>query len=515
MKRDDGVQYPGDLEGFSYEDELGDPGCYPFTRGVYPTMYRGRLWTMRQYSGFGDALETNRRFRYLLEQGQSGLSIAFDLPTQLGYDSDHPMSSGEVGRVGVAVSSVEDMEEIFKGIGLEDVSTSMTINATAPILIAMMVVLAEKQGVPLERLRGTVQNDILKEYLARGNYIFPVKPSIRLTIDLWEYCIEHMPKWNFISVSGYHIREAGATAVQELAFTLTDAMCYIDAALERGLKIDTFAPRISFFFSAHNRFFEEIVKFRVARRVWAKIMKERYGAKQEKSCMLRFHTQTSGSTLTAQQPHNNIVRVTIQALAALLGGTQSLHTCSFDEALALPTEHSSTLALRTQQILASESGIAELVDPLGGAYSIETMALEMEAQVFSLLDEIDKQGGALACLENGFIKDRIEESAYEAQKQLEKEDRIVVGVNRYTMEERVRVELHRVSQELEAERRARLKSYRSKRDAGKVLNARRSLEEKAHGGSNLLPDLIEAVRSEVTLGEICDDLRRVFGTYDR
>ena len=515
MKNEDGVYRSEDLNQFSYNHDLGDPGCYPFTRGVYPTMYQGRLWTMRQYSGFGDAKETNSRFRYLLQQGQTGLSIAFDLPTQLGYDSDHPIATGEVGRVGVAVSTRDDMEDIFNGISLDEVSTSMTINATAPILLAMMVVLAEKQDVPLEKLRGTVQNDILKEYLARGNYIFPVRPSIRLTIDVWEYCIQNLPKWNFISVSGDHIREAGATAVQELAFTMTDAMCYIDAALERGMDIDTFAPRISFFFSAHNDFFEEIAKFRVARKVWARIMKERYGAKTEKSCMLRFHTQTSGSTLTAQQPHNNIVRVTLQALAALLGGTQSLHTCSFDEALALPTEHSSTLALRTQQILASESGIAEIVDPLGGAYAVETMTRKMEEQVFSLLDEVEEQGGAVQCLENGFLKSRIEESAYEHQKRLEAQDTIVVGVNRYTMEDSLRIELQKVAQELKKQRILKLKTFRAGRDDGSVLKARRSLEETALGGANLMPALIEAVKSGVTLGEMCDDLRRVYGTYDK
>ena len=512
--KDEGLYRSEDLGDFEYHKDLGDPGCYPYTRGVYPTMYRGRKWTMRQYSGFGNAAETNRRFRYMLEQGQTGLSIAFDLPTQLGYDSDHPMSEGEVGRVGVAVSTGADMEEIFSGIPLDRVSTSMTINATAPILLAMIVSIAEKQGISPAELRGTVQNDILKEYLARGNYIFPVRPSIRLTMDIWEYCIEQMPRWNFISVSGYHIREAGATAVQELAFTFTDAMCYVDAALERGLAIDTFAPRISFFFSSHNRFMEEIAKFRAARKIWARIMKERYGAANEKSCMLRFHTQTSGSTLTAQQPHNNIIRVTLQALAALFGGTQSLHTCSFDEALALPTEHSGTLALRTQQIMADETGITDFLDPLGGAYVLEKMTQDIESQVFSLLDEVEKQGGAIACLENGFLKSCIEESAYAHQRQLEEGETVVVGVNRYMMNEHLRIDLQKVSPSLGKSRAKNLRKFRSQRDRESVERTRKNLKETAAVQKNLMPGLIEAIDAGVTLGEICDDLRKVFGTYD-
>lgn len=514
MDCEEGLSTPEDLEEFEYKKDLGDAGEYPFTRGVYSTMYRGRLWTMRQYSGFGDAHQTNQRFRYLLDQGQTGLSIAFDLPTQLGYDSDHPMALGEVGRVGVAVSTVSDLAELFEGIPLDRVSTSMTINATAPILLAMVLVLAKRQGTDPMLLKGTVQNDILKEYLARGNYIFSVEPSIRLTVDLWEYCVKNLPKWNMISISGYHIREAGATAVQELAFTFADALCYVEAALERGMEIDAFAPRISFFFGAHTHLLEEVAKFRAARRIWARIMKERYDAKNPRSWMLRFHTQTCGSTLTAQQPENNIVRVTIQALASVLGGTQSLHTNSYDEALALPTEKSSTIALRTQQILSNESGLKEEIDPLGGSYFVESMTDRIESEVLKLIEEIESQGGAIACLENGFMQTKVEESAFQQQKRIEAKEEVVVGVNAYQMDETARIDLLKVSKELETRRIKLLGNYRSGRDDSRVGSALSILAEAARGKDNLMPLIIDSVEAEATLGEICDTLRSVFGTYD-
>jgi len=511
----EGLSTPEDLRDFDYRKDLGNPGEYPFTRGVYPTMYRGRLWTMRQYSGFGDASQTNQRFRYLLDQGQTGLSVAFDLPTQLGYDSDHPLSAGEVGRVGVAVSTVADLAELFDEIPLDKVSTSMTINATAPVLLAMYVVLAKRNGVDISLLKGTVQNDIMKEYLARGNYVFPVQPSIRLTIDLWEYCARHLPKWNFVSISGYHIREAGATAVQELAFTFADALCYVQAALERGMEIDAFAPRISFFFGAHNRLLEEAAKFRAARRIWARIMKERYKAKNPKSWMLRFHTQTCGSTLTAQQPENNIVRVTLQALASVLGGTQSLHTNSFDEALALPSEKASTVALRTQQILACESGLTETIDPLGGSYYVESLTNRIESDVLKLIGEIESQGGAVGCLENGFMRMKIEESAFQAQKRMEEGQEKVIGVNAFEMDEKARIDLSKVSEELEARRIETLKKYRSKRDDARLKEALAALSEASRGDGNLMPFIIQSIETKATLGEICDTLRGVFGTYDQ
>ena len=514
MKENEGLATPDDLREFDYENNLGSPGVYPFTRGVYETMYRGRLWTMRQYSGFGDAEQTNARFRYLLEQGQTGLSVAFDLPTQLGYDSDHPLAAGEVGRVGVAVSTIDDIAVLFDGIPLDRVSTSMTINATAPVLLAMVVVLAQRNGLDISALQGTVQNDILKEYLARGNYIFPVAPSIRLTIDLWEYCARHLPKWNFVSVSGYHIREAGATAVQELAFTFADALCYINAALERGMRIDDFAPRISFFFGAHNNLLEEVAKFRAARRLWARLMTERFDAKNSNSRMLRFHTQTCGSTLTAQQPENNIVRVTLQALASVLGGTQSLHTNSYDEALALPSEKSSTIALRTQQILAYESGLKELIDPIGGSYAVESMTDRIESEAMALIHEIESRGGAIGCLENGFMKTKIDESAFEQQRRMETEADIVVGMNAYRVDETPHIDLLKVSKELEEKRIRALAVYRSKRDDGRIQAALSALADTARSDQNLMPFIVASVEVKATLGEICDTLRSVFGTYD-
>ncbi len=514
MKQGEGFHTPEQLRGFIYENDLGNPGEYPFTRGIYSTMYRGRLWTMRQYSGFGDSRQTNRRFRYLLDQGQTGLSIAFDLPTQLGYDSDHPLSAGEVGRVGVPVSTMKDMERIFHGIPLEKVSTSMTINATAPVIFAMYIALARRRGIDLKSLRGTVQNDILKEYLARGNYIFPVMPSIRLSIDLWEFCIKHLPMWNMVSISGYHIREAGANALQELAFTFTNGICYIKAALQRGIDIDEFAPRISFFFGVHNNFLEEIAKFRAARRIWARLMRERFGAKNKKSWMLRFHAQTCGSTLTAQQPENNIVRVTLQALAAVMGGTQSLHTNSYDEALALPSQKSQTIALRIQQILAHESGVANTIDPFGGSYSVEYMTSEIESGVMKLMEEIESRGGAIGCLESGYSKRTIEDSAYKQQRDIEESRQMVIGVNSFISSEKQLIETLRVCEDIEEERKEELTKYRSSRDSTALRRALSDLENKASGDENLIYPILEVVDKGGTLGEICKTLRGVFGTYD-
>lgn len=496
-----------------YMDKLGFPGEYPYTRGVQRTMYRGRFWTMRQYAGFGTAEETNRRFRFLLEQGQTGLSTAFDLPTQIGYDSDHPMARGEVGKVGVAISSLADMEQLFEGIPLDKVTTSMTINAPAAVLLAMYIAVAEKQGVPKEKLGGTIQNDILKEYVARGTYIFPPKPSMRLITDIFAYCSEHVPNWNTISISGYHIREAGSTAVQEVAFTLSNAIAYVQAAIDRGLDVDTFAPRLSFFFNAHNHFFEEIAKFRAARRLWAKIMRERFGAKNPKSWQLRFHTQTGGSTLTAQQPDNNIVRVTIQALAAVLGGTQSLHTNSRDEALALPTEESARIALRTQQIIAYESGVADTVDPLGGSYYVEALTDEIERRAMEYIEKIDAMGGAVRAIEMGYMQQEIRDAAYRTQMAVEKEEEIVVGVNAFRVEDEPQPELLRVDPNLgkrRAEQLAQLRAGRSQKDVEEKLAA---LKGAAEGTENLMPYILDAVRVYATLGEICDVLRDVFGEY--
>ncbi len=491
----------------------GLPGEYPYTRGIYPSMYRSRLWTMRQYAGFGSAGETNKRFRYLLEQGQTGLSVAFDLPTQIGYDSDDAMSQGEVGKVGVAIDSLKDMERLFAGIPLDQVSTSMTINAPASVLLAMYIAVAEKQGVPSEKLRGTIQNDILKEYIARGTYIFPPKPSMRLITDVFRYCAEHVPKWNTISISGYHIREAGSTAVQEIAFTLSDGIAYVEAALEAGLEVDRFAPRLSFFFNAHIHFFEEIAKFRAARRIWAKIMKERFNASNERSLQLRFHTQTGGSTLTAQQPDNNIVRVTLQALAAVLGGTQSLHTNSRDEALALPTEESARIALRTQQIIAHESGVADTVDPLGGSYYIEALTDQIEKEAWRYIEKIDEMGGAVRAVEEGYMQQEIHRAALAIQREIESGKQVVVGVNRYRLEQETEPQLLRVDPAIAKQQVEQLRELKANRNATEVEEKLKRLKKAAQGTENLMPHILNAVKAYCTIGEICQVLREVFGEY--
>ncbi len=507
------VYTPLDQKDFDYVKQLGLPGEFPFTRGVQPTMYRGRLWTMRQYAGFGTAEESNKRYKYLLEQGQTGLSVAFDLPTQIGYDSDHPLSEGEVGKVGVAIDSLEDMEVLFDGIPLDKVSTSMTINAPASVLLAMYIVVAEKQGVSVEKLNGTIQNDILKEYIARGTYIFPPEPSMRLITDTFEYCSKNVPNWNTISISGYHIREAGATAVQEVAFTLADGIAYVEAAIRAGLDVDEFAPRLSFFFNSHNDLFEEVAKFRAARRVWAYIMRERFGAKNPKSWMLRFHTQTAGSTLTAQQPDNNIIRVTIQALAAVLGGTQSLHTNSRDEALALPTEEAVRIALRTQQIIAYESGVAETVDPLAGSYYIESLTDRIEKEALQYLKHIDDLGGAVKAIEQGYIQKEIQDSAYQWQMDVEKGERIIVGLNKFQIEEKPPKGLLRVDPAVGERQKERLSALRARRNNNMVISALASLRNTARGTENLMFPILDAVRAYATLGEICEVLREEFGEY--
>lgn len=504
---------PLDVSSLDYEKDMGFPGQMPFTRGVQPTMYRGRLWTMRQYAGFGTAEESNKRYRYLLEQGQTGLSVAFDLPTQIGYDSDHPLAKGEVGKVGVAIDSFLDMEVLFKEIPLDKISTSMTINSPASILLAMYVALAEKQGVDPKALRGTIQNDILKEYTARGTYIFPPKPSMRLITDVFQYCSKSMPKWNTISISGYHIREAGSTAVQEVAFTLADGCAYVEAALQKGLKIDDFAPRLAFFFNAHNDLFEEVAKLRAARRLWAKIMRDRFGAENPKSCMLRFHTQTAGCSLTAQQPENNIVRVTMQALAAVLGGTQSLHTNSMDEALALPTEEAVRTALRTQQVIAHESGIVNTIDPLAGSYFVEALTDEIEREAMEYISKIDDMGGMITAVEKGYVQKEIHESAYIYQKQIEGERRLVVGVNCYQIHEKVPVPILQISPEIEKKQVDRLKKLKSERDSAKVKKTLENLRFAAEGEENTMPFILDAVAVYATLGEICDVFRKVFGEY--
>ena len=509
----DPLYTPDSVAGSDYLSDLGFPGEYPFTRGVQPTMYRGRLWTMRQYAGFASAEESNRRYRYLLEQGQTGLSVAFDLPTQMGYDSDHPLALGEVGRVGVAICSVEDVDLLFRDIPLDKVSVSMTINATAAPLLAMYIAVANRRGVPLAKLNGTVQNDILKEYVARGTYIFPPDPSLRLTVDLMAYCSEHVPSWNTISISGYHIREAGSTAIQELAFTFADAIAYVEAALARGLRVDDFAPRIAFFFNAHNDFFEEIAKFRAARRIWARIMRERFGAKDPRSWMLRFHTQTAGCTLTAQQPENNIVRVALQALAAVLGGTQSLHTNSMDEALALPSERAVRIALRTQQIIAHESGVANTVDPLGGSYFVESLTNKIEEEVHGYLDCIRGMGGTIRAITSGFFQLEIANSAYKYQQEIEAKERVVVGVNSYQTDERAQVELLRVDPAVRDVQLARLADLRARRDQARAQRLLGELEQAARGADNLMPYLVACADAMCTLGEMCDVLRSVFGTY--
>jgi len=517
---------PPDLDGWDYEHQAGYPGEYPYTRGVYPSLYRSHLWTMRQYAGFGSARESNARYRYLLSQGQTGLSVAFDLPTQIGFDSDHPLARGEVGRVGVAIDSLEDMEMLFVGIPLERVSASMTINATAAILLALYFAVAEKQGADLTRLSGTVQNDILKEYIARGTYIYPLAPALRVVTDIFAFCRDRAPEWNTISISGYHIREAGSTAVQEVAFTLANAIAYVEAALARGLAVDEFAPRLSFFLNAHNDLLEEIAKFRAARRLWARIMREQFQAKDPRSWMFRFHTQTAGSTLTAQQPDVNIVRVTLQALAALLGGTQSLHTNARDEALALPTEASALLALRTQQILATESGVANTVDPLGGSYVIEKLTDEIEGQAREYLRKIDAMGGMVRAIESGYVQREIQQAAYDYQKAIERGGRVVVGVNQYVEEANTSRSEEplgrtagpamlpfRIDPEIERTQVERLIRLRARRDAASVETTLRAVEETARTGRNILPAILDAVKAYATVGEISDALRRVFGEY--
>ncbi len=506
---------PRETEDIDYEDHVNFPGQHPFTRGVYPTMYRSKVWTMRQYAGFGTARETNERFRYLLEEGQTGLSTAFDLPTQIGYDSTHDLARGEVGRVGVAIDTLADMEVLFDEIPLDQVSTSMTINAPAAVLLAMYVAVGEKQGVDRSELTGTTQNDILKEYIARGTYIFPPDPSLRLITDLFEFCSEEMPRWNTISISGYHIREAGSDAVQEVAFTLANGIEYVEAALEAGLNVDEFAPRLSFFFNAQMNFLEEIAKFRAARRLWAEIMKDRFGAEKEKSCMLRFHTQTAGAALTAQQPQNNIVRVALQALAGVLGGTQSLHTNSYDEALSLPTEESVRIALRTQQIIAEETGVADTVDPLGGSYCIEALTDKIVDEARDYLDEIDSLGGMVEAIKAGFVQREIQETAYEMQREIEEEERVVVGVNKYREEEERQVEeILTVDEELEEDQRQRLEKVKENRDQDAVDQHLDKIRSAARSDENLLPPLVKAVKDYVSIGEICSVLREEFGEYE-
>jgi len=502
----------GDLD--TYLEKLGFPGEFPFTRGVQPTMYRGRLWTMRQYAGFGTAEESNERYKYLLEQGQTGLSIAFDLPTQIGYDSDSAIAEGEVGKVGVAIDTMKDMEILFDGIPLDKVSTSMTINAPAAVLLAMYIGVAEKQGVSPDKLTGTIQNDILKEYMARGTYIFPPKPSLRLITNIFEYCSAEVPKWNTISISGYHIREAGSTAVQEIAFTIADGIEYIKAALKAGLDIDSFAGRLSFFFNAHNDLLEEVAKFRAARRIWAKVMKEKFNAQKPKSMMLRFHTQTGGSTLTAQQPDNNIVRVAIQTLAAVLGGTQSLHTNSRDEALGLPTEDSVRIALRTQQIVAHESGVTNFVDPLAGSYTVEHLTDTIEEQAWQYLNKIEDIGGMVRAIENGYVQKEIQDSAYRYQQEIEKGDRIVVGVNKFTIKEEPPEDILKVDPKLRDFQIRKLSEVKKQRNEEIVSRKLRALQETAKDpNKNLMPSIIDAVKEYASLGEICDVLRKEFGEY--
>ena len=504
---------PLDLNDRNYMDDLGFPGEFPFTRGVQPTMYRGRLWTMRQYAGFATAEETNQRYRYLLKQGQTGLSVAFDLPSQIGYDSDHPLSDGEVGKVGVAIDSLKDMEILFDSIPLDKVSTSMTINSTAAILLAMYIAVAEKQGVNSELLQGTIQNDVLKEYSARGTYIFPPQESMRVVTDILAFCKNNVPKWNSISVSGYHMREAGCTAVQEVAFTLADGIAYLEAAIKAGLDIDSIASRISFFFCCHNNFLEEVAKFRAARRLWANIMKERFHAKKDASYMLRFHTQTAGCTLTAQQPENNVVRVALQALAAVLGGTQSLHTNSRDEAYALPTQDSVTIALRTQQIIAYESGVADMTDPLGGSYAVEALTNEIERKAQEYIEKIDEMGGAIKAIATGYIQREIADSSYQYQKDIEAKKQIIVGINRFQTEDAPLKDVLRIKPEMEEYQKKKLAKVKAERNSEKVKKTLAALKKAAQGADNLIPPILAAVKAYATLGEISDVLREVFGEY--
>ncbi|HET8674915.1 MAG TPA: methylmalonyl-CoA mutase family protein [Blastocatellia bacterium] len=503
---------PSDGE-VDYERDLNDPGKFPYTRGPHSTMYRGKLWTMRQYAGYASATESNARYRYLLAQGQTGLSVAFDLPTQMGYDSDHVMASGEVGKVGVAIDTLDDMELLFDQIPLDQVSTSMTINATAAILLAMYVAVAKKQGVPADKISGTTQNDILKEYIARGTYIYPPRPSLRIVTDIFAYCARSVPRWNTISISGYHIREAGSTASQEVAFTLADAIAYVQAAIDRGLDVDEFAPRITFFFNSHNNFLEEVAKFRAARRLWAHIMRDRFHARDARSQMLRFHAQTGGSTLTAQQPEVNIARTTIQALAAVLGGAQSLHTNSMDEALGLPTEEAARIALRTQQVIAYEAGVASTADPLGGSYAIEHLTNEIERQATDYIKKIDEVGGMLRAIEIGYVQREIESAAYDYQREVEAGEQVVVGVNRFTMNEQTSVPILRIDPLLETQQVERLKSVRARRDNAQASEALNRIEQAARTDENLMPHIINAVEAYTTLGEISDSLRAVFGEF--
>jgi methylmalonyl-CoA mutase N-terminal domain/subunit len=501
------------LPGWNPEEALSYSGEFPYTRGIYPTMYRGRFWTMRQYAGFGSAIESNQRYRYLLSKGQAGLSVAFDLPTQIGMNSDHPLALGEVGKVGVAIDSLEDMETLFDGIPLEKVSTSMTINATAAILLCLYVAVAKKQGASLQKLSGTVQNDVLKEYIARGTYIYPVRPAMRIVTDIFAWCRDHLPKWNTISISGYHIREAGSTAIQEVAFTLADGIAYVQAALDAGLGVDEFAPQLSFFFNAHNDLLEEIAKYRAARRLWAKIMRDRFHANDDRSLLLRFHAQTAGSSLTAQQPENNIVRVAIQALAAVLGGCQSLHTNSLDEALALPTEDSALIALRTQQILAHETGVTNTVDPVAGSYTIEHLTNEIEEGALAYIEKLDSMGGMLRAIETGFVQGEIQKAAYEFQRAIESKDQIVVGVNDFVAEEERTIPTLRIDAETERSQIARLNALRARRDSARAKSALVELQRRAATSENLLPAILAAVEAYATVGEISDALRRVFGEY--
>jgi len=506
---------PEHIRELDYEKDLGDPGKPPYTRGIYPTMYRGRLWTMRQFSGFGSAADTNERFHYLLNQGQTGLSVAFHLPTLMGYDSDHPMSEGEVGKCGVAIDSLADMETLFKGLPLDKISTSMTTNAPATILWSMYLVVAEKQGVDWKKLRGTIQNDILKEYIAENTYIFPPKPSMKLIVDTFEFGTVQVPQWNTISISGYHIREAGSTALQELAFTLYDGIEYIEWALRKGLNIDDFAPRLSFFFNAHNDLFEEVAKYRAARKIWYKVMTERFHCRNPKSAVMRFHTQTAGCSLTAQQPYNNIVRVAVQALAAVLGGTQSLHTNSLDETLALPTEHAARIALRTQQIIAHETGIANTADPLAGSYFVERLTLDMEKGCWEYFERLDAMGGMVAAIEQGFPQREIQDAAYEYQKAIERKEKIIVGVNDFVMENEPPIDVLLIDESVAGEQIGRLRKVRETRDNGHVRSTLNALREAAAASSlNMMPLILDCVRAYATLGEICDELRSVYGVYE-
>jgi methylmalonyl-CoA mutase, N-terminal domain len=502
-----------DLEGSDYDRDVGYPGQFPYTRGVQATMYRGRLWTMRQYAGMGDAEESNRRYKYLLSQGTTGLSVAFDLPTQIGLDSDNALAMGEVGKVGVAIDSIEDMMRLFDGINLEKISTSMTINASAAILLALYIVTAQRSGRDARKLSGTIQNDVLKEYIARGTYIYPPHQAMRIITDIFSYANEHVPEWNTISISGYHMREAGSTAVQEVAFTLANGMTYVQAAIDAGLDVDQFAPRLSFFFNAHSNFLEEVAKFRAARRMWARIMRDHFGAKNAKSQMLRFHTQTAGSTLTAQQPENNIVRTALQAMSAVLGGTQSLHTNSFDEALALPTEQSARIALRTQQIVAYESGAPQTIDPLAGSYYVEALTNQIEANALAYLEKIDAMGGMLKAIERGYVQQEIQNAAYEYQRAVDHKEAIVVGVNSFALDEEKKIPLLHMDESLERKQVERLRAVRAKRDQAKWQAAIKQVEDTARGAGNLMPVIVEAVEANGTVGEISDAMRHVYGEY--